>query len=177
VRSIEIARRYADALYELADEAGTVETVRDAFGELVDKVRAVPDLSRYLTHPMVLRDEKSEFVRRAFPRLPGHLANLVQLVIRNRRETYLDLIYEEFLAAEAKARGITRIRVTTAKELSAEERSRLSDRLRKALGRDVRLEERVDPELLGGTRLELDGTVIDGTLKARLDRLRSLLGG
>lgn len=177
MRSTEVARRYAEALYELAAEADELDRVRDAFRDVVRDVREMPQLAQVLAHPMVLREKKMAVVEDVFPEVPGVLANLLRLVIRNRRETYLDLIYDEFLAAEAEAQGIARVRVTTASELADEDRSRLIDRLTEALGRQVSLEEHVEEELLGGARLETDGKVIDGTLKARLDRLRSLLGG
>ena len=177
MRSTEVARRYADALYELAAETNELDRVRDAFRDVVRNVRETPQLAQVLAHPMVLRENKIAIIDDVFPEVPGVLGNLLRLVIRNRRETYLDLIYDEFLAAEAEAQGIARVRVTTATELSGEDRSRLIERLTETLGRQVSLEEHVNEGLLGGARLETDGKVIDGTLKARLDRLRSLLGG
>ena len=177
MRSTEVARRYADALYELAVETGHVDDVKTAFRSLVSDLRETPELTRYLSHPMVLRERKIELVRQAFPGVPEILGNLLRLVIRNQREAYLDLIYEEYLAVEAEAMGVSRVRVTTATALQDDERSRLVGRLSEAMGTQVSLEERVDASLLGGARLETDGKVIDGTLKARLDRLRSLLEG
>ena len=177
MRSTEVARRYAEALYELAVETESVDSVKDAFRALVDDLKETPDLVRYLSHPMVLRDRKVALVEEVFADVPEILENLLRLVIHNQREAYLDLIYEEYLVVEADATGVSRVRVTTATVLEDDERSRLVERLSEAMGTRVRLEERLDERLLGGARLETDGKVIDGTLKARLDRLRSLLGG
>jgi len=177
VRSRGIARRYAEALYDLAREQASVDEIESAYQQVLTDIAGVPEVSLFLAHPLVSREKKNELIDRAFPALPGHLRNLVRLLIRNGREDYLDLIYEEFLTLRADEEGVIRVQIATAQEFSSEDRSRLTDRLAKALGRRVRLEERLDPGLLGGVRLEVDGRVIDGTLRAKLEGLLSVLEG
>jgi len=107
----------------------------------------------------------------------GYLRNLFTLLIRNGREDYLELIYEEFLTLRAEEEGIIRVKVATAQELSLEDSDGLVNRLAKALGGRVELEERLDPDLLGGVRIEVDGKVVDATLRAKLRGLRTLIEG
>jgi F-type H+-transporting ATPase subunit delta len=177
VRSHEIARRYAEALYGLAQEQASVDEIESAYQQVLTDIAGVPAVSRFLAHPLVSRERKNEMIGKAFPALPGHLRNLIRLLIRNGREDYLDLIYEEFLILRAEEEGVIRVQVATAQEFSPEDRDRLTDRLAQALGRRVTLEERLDPNLLGGVRLEVDGTVIDGTLRAKLEGLLAVLEG
>jgi F-type H+-transporting ATPase subunit delta len=175
VRSQEVARRYAIALYQLAAEQEAVGSTEDELRAVVDETTRTREISRYLAHPLVSRERKTEFVRVVFPDLSERMRNLFALLIRNRREAYLDLIYTEFLAARAEAEGLVPVCVTTARPLNDEERDRLTANLARALKQRVRLEERIDERLLGGVRIETDGRVIDGSLRARLDRLRARL--
>jgi F-type H+-transporting ATPase subunit delta len=175
VRSQEVARRYAVALYQLAAEADAVDPIETELRAVVDETMASRDVTRYLAHPLVSRDQKTQFVGAAFPDLSERMRNLFSLLIRNRRESYLDLIYAEFLAARAEAEGLVPVCVTTARALEDGERTRLIANLEAALGQRVTLEEHVDGSLLGGARIETDGRVIDGSLRARLDGLRARL--
>jgi len=175
VRSREIASRYAGALYEVAVEANTVPAVADELKTLVDEVREVDGLGRFLTHPLISRGKKLELIGAAFPDLSASVSNMIGLLVRNRREGYLDLIYDGFLEARAEAENLARVSVATATPLADEDRRSLTDRLGEALGRTVLLEERLDEGLLAGARIEVEGRTIDASLRAKLDELRSSL--
>jgi len=175
VRSTEVARRYAVALYQLAAEEEAVDATEDELRGVVEETERTREISRYLAHPLVPRERKVEFVHKLFPGLSDRMDNLFRLLVRNRRESYLDLIHSEFRSTRAEAEKWVPVRVTTARPLDEEERGRLTAKLERALGRRVRLEERTDERLLGGARIETDGRVIDGSLRARLDGLRARL--
>lgn len=177
MKSHEIARRYAEALYSLASEQRDVDQIESGYQQVVTDIVAVPEVSRFLAHPLVPREKKNRLIDQAFPELSVYLRNLMRLLIRNGREDYLGLIFEEFLSLRAEAEGVIRVQVVTAQEFSSEDRGRLADRLAKALGRRVKLVERLDSDLLGGVRLEVDGKVIDGTLRAKLEGLLAVLEG
>ena len=175
MKSREIARRYAEALYRLACEEENVEEIETDYRRVLTEIEGVPDFSRFLIHPLVSRKRKNELIDRSFPQVPVYLRNLFYLLIRNGRESYLDLIYKEFLSLRAEEEGVIQVEVATAQHLSEKDRERLSDRLTKVLGGQVTLEERVNSDLLGGVRIEIAGKVIDGTLRAKLGELRALL--
>ena len=103
------------------------------------------------------------------------MKHFFDLLIRNRRETYLDLIYDEFVDIRTAAEGMIQVTVTTAQALPDEDRGRLRERLEKTLNRPVQLEERIDERMLGGARIEVAGHVMDGTIRARLGELRKQL--
>ncbi len=177
MKSREIARRYAEALYELAREEGIVDEIESAYSEVVRKLSAVSDALRFLEHPLVPRERKITFLAQAFPDIPAYLHNLFVLLVRNGRAGYLPLIYDQFRTLRGEQERIVRVQVATAQPLLPADRSRLIKHLERALTSKVDLEERVDPALLGGARLELDGKVIDGTLRAKLAQLRAVLAG
>ena len=177
MKSREIARRYAEALHLLVREQDDMDQIEGEYRSILADMKEVPELGRFLAHPLIARDRKAQVFDRSFPEISGYLRNLVHLLIRNRREDYLGLIHEEFLILRAEEEETLRVQIATARTFSAEERDRLTDRLQRALGRRVMLEERLDPALLGGVRLEVDGKVFDGTLRAKLEGLRALLEG
>jgi len=175
VRSKEIAERYAGALYEVAVEQDTVPAVAEELKTLVDEVYGVEDLARFLTHPLISREKKTELIDAAFPDLSASVANMIHLLIRNRREGYLDLIHDAFLDVRSAAEDLARVRVLTAKRLADEDRRRLKERLERALGRPVDLEERLAEGLLAGARIEVEGRTVDASLRAKLGGLRGAL--
>jgi F-type H+-transporting ATPase subunit delta len=175
VRSREIASRYAGALYEVASEDGSVPEIAEELRVVVEEIRDVNGFGRFLTHPLISREKKTDLVEAAFPALSSPVANMVRLLIQNRREGYLDLIYDAFLEARSAAENLARVQVATAKPLGEEDRIRLQERLEQALGKSVSLEVRAEEGLLAGARIEVEGRTIDASLRAKLRELRHSL--
>jgi F-type H+-transporting ATPase subunit delta len=172
VRSQEIARRYATALYQVSTEDATGDEIARELAEMATAASEDADVRRFLSHPLVPREEKSAFLARAFPETSERMRNFLHLLIHNRREGYLQLIYREFIDIQAEAEGVIQVDVSTAHALSDEDKTRLSERLETALHHPVRLNERVEEDLIGGLRVETDGHVLDATIRSRLDRLQ-----
>jgi len=177
MKSQEIARRYAEALYDLGREEGIVDALEAAYGRIVEELYEIPDAVRFLEHPLIPREKKRAFIDAAFPGISRYLRNFLHLLVKNGRAGYIRLIYDQFRTLRGERERIARVEVATAKPLSQKEQAKLSVHLEAALGKRVELKERVDPSLLGGARLELDGKVIDGTLWAKLAQLKSVLAG
>ena len=177
MRSQQIARRYAEALYTLAVEENCVEAIDNDYRRVVEEIVDVPDFLRFLMHPLVVHSDKTALLREAFPDIAEYLHNMFSLLVRNGREGYIDMLYDEFERLRASEEGIVQVRVTTAQELTAKDRKRLSDHLAKKLGGRVRLDEQVDKNLIGGLRINIGGRVLDGSLRARLNELKTVLAG
>ena len=175
MRSQEIARRYAAALYQISVEDTAVKEIEDELGAVAKGTSDESKVRRFLAHPLVPRESKLKFLATAFPETSDRMKHFLELLIRNRRETYLDLIYDEFVDIRTADEGMIQVTITTAQTLSEEERGRLSERLEKVLNRPVQLEEHIDGSVLGGGRIETAGHVMDGTIRARLEELRKKL--
>lgn len=175
MRSQEIARRYAAALYQVSVEDAAISEIEDELAAVAVGTSDGSEVRRFLAHPLVPREAKSDFLATAFPDTSDRMRNFLELLIHNRRETYLDLIYDAFVDIRTTAEGRIQVTVTMAEELSEADRSRLVERLEKALSRPVQLEERIDANMLGGARIETAGRVLDGTIRARLSELRKQL--
>lgn len=175
MRSQEIARRYAVALYQVSVEDAAVQEIEDELSVVARSTCEETGVHRFLAHPLVPHEMKSKFLTAAFPDTSDRMKSFLELLIRNQRETYLDLIYDEFVQTRTSSEGMIQVAVTTAKPLSDEDRGRLSERLERALKRPVQLEEFIEENLLGGLRIEAAGRVMDGTIRARIGELRQQL--
>ncbi|MCK4570379.1 ATP synthase F1 subunit delta [Candidatus Bipolaricaulota bacterium] len=175
MRSQEIARRYAAALYQVSVEDSSVREIENELAIVAKGTSDEVDVRRFLAHPLVPREKKSEFLTTAFPKTSERMRNFFELLIHNQRETYLDLIHDEFVDIRTAAEGVIQVTITMAQALSDEDRARLKERLEKALKHPVQLEELIDESMLGGARIEAAGHVMDGTIRARLGELRRQL--
>lgn len=177
MRSREIARRYAEALYELSSEEGCVERIDNDYRHVIEEMKPVPDLSRFLMHPLVPRSDKISLLEKAFPDISEYLQKMFSILICNGREGYFEMIYEEFERSRTSSEGTIQVKVTTAQDLSPSDRKHLSEHIAARIGSRVELIEDIDKDLIGGLRIELNGKVLDGSLRARLRKLKTVLEG
>jgi F-type H+-transporting ATPase subunit delta len=173
MRAGTIARVYAETLFRSADRHGEVEAVDEGVQGLTAVLTASPQFRRFLAAPQIDAGDKQELVADALrDRLPPLLLGFLELVIGKRRERLLDEIviaWGELLDARANRQAAT---VTTAVAADPETVTRIHAALEKATGKTIVLEQRVDSKLLGGLVVRAGDTVIDGSLRTRLDSLR-----
>jgi len=174
-----LAGRYATALFELAQEERAVEIVERDFAALSSLVAASADLARLVRAPVFSRDDQKkgmDAVLRRMEATPLTVRFALLLASKGRLFILLDVIKAfEFLAA--RQRGEVRAEVTSARPLSDAEVSELRAVLKSRLGRDARLNAKVDPSLLGGLIVKVGSRMIDSSLRTKLDGLRAALRG
>jgi F-type H+-transporting ATPase subunit delta len=166
------AKRYARAIFELADGEGQVE----AWGRRVSQVREVlsdPDVARVLTNPTIATEQRMALVSDLFD--GGEATNLAKLLIESDRVRDVDAIAEEFQRLADEAAGRVRATVTTAVELSVKDRDRVAEELSRRLGKKVDLDVVVDPGILGGLKLQYGDRLVDASVATRLQQLRRRL--
>jgi F-type H+-transporting ATPase subunit delta len=169
------ARRYARAIFELAREEGEV----DAWAQRLVRVRDVlvhPEARAMLTNPSIAAQRRQE----AAATLLGDRAgpegvNLAKLLVGAGRVADVDGIIEEYGRLADEEAGRVRATATTAVPLDGADAGRLVTALSDKLGREVRLDARVDPAILGGLVLQIGDRVIDASVATRLRQLRSRL--
>jgi len=166
------ARRYARAIFELADDEGNLE----AWGRRLAQVREVladPEVARVLTNPTIATEQRMALVTDLFD--GGEATNLAKLLIESDRVRDVDAIAEEFQRLADVAAGRVRATVTTAVELSAGDRDRVAEQLSKRLGKEIHLDVLVDPRILGGLKLQYGDRLVDASVATRLQQLRRRL--
>jgi F-type H+-transporting ATPase subunit delta len=165
------ARRYARAVFELAQDEGKVEE----WGRNLAQVREVmsfPEVAAVLTNPTIAAEERMTLVSNLFDR---ETTNLAKLIIESDRVREIGAIEDEFERLADEAGGRVRATVTTAVELTPEDRDRVEDELSTRLGKKVRLEVVVDAAILGGLKLQYGDHLVDASVATRLQQLRRRL--
>ena len=162
---------YAEALFEAAREREELEEVLEELQEFVEALRENEELYLFFYGGQIPEREK----RRAIDALTEDLAlstrNFLKVISDNGREEIL----EEALARyeELVKEHLGKVEVTTAVELSEEELDHIKERLGRILeGREVILQTRVDPDLLGGAVFRFGGRMVDGSVRGQLESLR-----
>ena len=166
------ARRYARAVFELAESEGQV----DAWTRRLAQVREVlsdPEVARVLTNPTIATDDRMALVSDLFD--GGEATNLAKLLIESDRVRDVDAIAEEFEHLADEAGGRVRATVTTAVELTSKDRARVAEELSSRLGKKVQLDVLVDPGILGGMKLQYGDRLVDASVATRLQQLRRRL--
>jgi F-type H+-transporting ATPase subunit delta len=174
-RASTSARRYAEAAFQIAERDGTVEEWLSQL-ERASSATADQPTVRRLENPQVPFDVRHEALLAAIGRdvLP-QVGNLLALVLRRRRLDSLSSVTREFRRLYNRRAGITEATATSALELPADEVEALRERLENIAGGRIDLHLQVDPSLLGGVQVRLGDRLIDGSVRGRLERLRTRL--
>ena len=180
--NITVARPYARALFELANDAGTLgswsESLTVAGQLLADKA-----LVEYLGNPEFNNEQRLDFLTGLFVKAGAkvfagddkHGTNFVKLLLENRRAAVMPEISTHFEALKAKVENSVDATVTSATKLSDSQVDEIRAALKARLGRDVRIETEIDENLIGGAVIRAGDVVIDGSLRARLEGLATAL--
>ncbi len=168
------ARRYAQALFELAQEHDKQDEWLDALGQASDAL-ADPTVALYLGVPRVPIVRKLDTVARLMEGSDEPLANAIGLLTARGSLALLPAIVREYGVRLNESQGRAQAQVTSAVALSDEQRGKLSGLLRDMLGRDVVIEVAVDPDIMGGVVVQVGDQIIDGSVRTRLEALKRRL--
>ena len=166
------ASRYARAIFELASEEGKVDDWSRRLA-LIREVLDDPAARAVLDNPSVASDTRMRAVEELdLPGIGAEGMNLMRMLVASGRVGKIDEIADRFEVLADESAGRVRATVTTAIPLSEADREALGRDLSSQLGKDVRLESRVDPAILGGLVLQVGDRLTDASVAARLDQLR-----
>jgi len=172
-----LAERYAGALVEVALENNQAEQVKRELAEFAALVRESPELHALLANPSIPRASKHAVIESLVGRIGASrtLRNYLFVIVDQRRAGMLPEIEQAFSAMLDARLGITQATVTSATNLSAEERAELGRTLAQITGRKVQAQYQTNPALIGGAVVRIGSTIYDGSVRAQLERLRARL--
>lgn len=174
-----VAGRYASALFELANENGAVADVERQLGEFQGMMNESADLVRLVRSPVVAADDQAQALGAVLDKagIAGLTGNFLKLLAQNRRLFLVSDMIKAFRQLASAARGEVTAVVSSASALTDEQLDELKRTLKASVGKDVSLETRVDPTLLGGLVVKLGSRMIDSSLRTKLQSLKVALGG
>ncbi len=178
MKDIRVARRYAAALFGVANRDGILDAVAQDLTLVERFLDDVPYLRAVLMQPLVSHTRKDAVVDEAFgERVTASSLNFLKLLIRKRREELIGECIREFRALLAERTNTVDAEAWTAIPMTPEQQARLVQSLHTLTGKEVRLMAEVDHTLVGGVVVRIGDTVMDGSVRGKLERLeRQLLG-
>jgi len=176
VREPGVARKYALALFRAAQEKGRLDAVEADLAAARGLLVMYPRVAHLLGAPEVPEHRKRAFLNGLLTgRVEPLILELLELLLQKGRFPFFGEVIDQFQALAMEARGIVRVKATTAVGLGQAERAKLVEKLHRLTGKTVQMTEQVDPRILGGVVVQLGGKIIDGSVKTALSELRESL--
>ena len=170
------ANVYAQALYGLAKDENCADTVLDQLSALSESFGKEPDYLRLLSAPNLSKEERCGILDSGFRgKLHPYVLNFLKILTEKgymRHFTGCCKVYKQQYNLD---NGIVPVTAYTAVPLTEELRRKLTAKLSTVTGKTIELDCRIDPETLGGVRLDFDGKQVDGTVRRRLEDIRGIL--
>jgi len=174
-----LSGRYAMALFELARDQRELDAVSGDLDTIKAALAESADFRALTSSPLIGRDAATKAILAvaASMKLGKTVSNTLGLLGHNGRLNQIPAIIRGFKALAAAHRGETTAEVTSAHPLDAEQTGALKDKLRQKFGRDVAIEAKVDPGILGGLIVKMGSQQIDGSIRTKLNSLAHAMKG
>lgn len=167
--SYAVARRYSDAFYASLGDEDRLQEARQALAGFGDLIKTSEELRTFAVNPLLTIKEKAGILRAVFKgRLPAAVDHFVQFINSKDRLGLLPAIIEAFEDRYLEEHGQAKAQVETAIDLSQKDRHFLTARLKDICGKDVITDFRLNPALLGGFRIWVQGRLFDASMQTQL---------
>ncbi len=175
--STGIAARYATALFELARDGGTLDSLGDDVAALTAALKDSADLRAMISSPIYSREAQGAAIVALAAKmgLSDLTANTLRLMASGRRLFVLPQLLARLTAMIAEHRGELTAEVTSAKALTKAQADKLAKALKTSMGRDVKLDVTVDAALIGGLVVKVGSKMIDTSIRSKLGQLQNTM--
>jgi F-type H+-transporting ATPase subunit delta len=169
-----MAGRYATALFELALESKSVDAVKSDLDKFDRLVAEIADVERLVRSPVFSADEQGRAVAAVLEQaaIGGIAAQFLKVVVANRRLFAVRDMIKAYRALVARHHGEVTAQVTVAEPLNDAHRTAINDALKSVTGKDVALDVKVDPAIIGGLVVKLGSRMVDSSLRTKLNSIK-----
>jgi F-type H+-transporting ATPase subunit delta len=168
----EIAQVYARSLFEVASEQDKLDEIRDELAMFADALNDNRDLQVFLFSPYFSTEEKKDGLHKAVTGADATFENFLEALIERHRTPAIFRIRAQFDQLWEEKNRLLPVEVTSAIELDKETVASIGERIGQQTGRKVQLSSHVDPDILGGIVLRVGNSVLDASIRNRLNQLR-----
>jgi len=168
----EIAQVYGRSLFEVALEQEHVDEVREQLGQFADALHENRELAVFFFSPYFSTEEKKDGLTRLVSDGDEALMNFLAVLVDNHRMPVIFRIRREYDALWEKENKLLPVTVTSAIELDESTVKGIGDRIGERTGQQVALTTRVEPDILGGIVVQVGNSILDASIRNRLDQLR-----
>lgn len=172
----QLATKYAQAIFEIADEKQLLDQVEAELTMVENQINTYSDLSTLIYHPQVLPQAKKETLNQIFGQeVMDFVLTFLMLLVDKRRETILPAIIREYVKLANGARNIVEAQVTTAMPFEPEQQAALITKLSLVTGKKIVLKTQIDKAIIGGIIVKIGDKLIDGSVVRQLETLKNAL--
>jgi len=168
----ELAQVYGRSLFEVAREQGKLDELREQLGQFADAVSENHDLAVFFFSPYFSTKEKQEALGRMLEGADPILLNFLNLLIENHRMPVIFRIRQEYERLWDEENKTLPVEITSAIALDETTTESLGKTIGERAGRTVTLAARVDPDILGGIIIRVGNSILDASIRNRLEQLR-----
>jgi F-type H+-transporting ATPase subunit delta len=168
----DIAQVYARSLFEVAEESGKLDDVREQLGEFVDALANDRQLQLFFFSPYFSTQEKTAGLEKAVTGAEPIFMNFLKLLIEKHRTPALMRIRRVYDSLWEDYNKLLPVQITSAVELDQSVVKHIGDRISEQTGRKVELSATVQPDILGGIIVRVGNQVLDASIRRRLEILR-----
>ncbi|WP_445151840.1 ATP synthase F1 subunit delta [Baekduia sp. Peel2402] len=168
----EIAQVYARSLFEVAKEQSKLDVVKEQLGQFADALDDNRELSIYFFSPYFSTKEKTEGLGRLLEGVDPIVENFLELLIENHRMPVIFRLRREYDVLWEKENQLLPVTVTSAVKLDEATVQSIGDAIGKQTGQKVQLTANVDPDVLGGLIVRVGNSILDASIRNRLENLR-----
>lgn len=171
------AHRYAEAIFGIGKDTGKLAVFQRNAEDFLSILEKSKDLYTALSHPNIERCQRRKIVDAVLEKCNYDrvFSNFIRLVVERGRASHFSHIVASMMSLRDAAEGRLRGFVYVAQALTPSQKTRLTTKVCQVMGCEVLLSERIDPSLLGGMRVELDGKVYDSTVRRELEKMREAI--
>ena len=168
----EIAQVYARSLFEAAKDQDKLDEIREQLGVFADAVAESHDLQVFFFSPYLSTQEKTDGLRRAIEGADEAFLNFLDLLVENHRMPVIFRVRREFDELWEEENQLLPVQVTSAVPLDDAIVQEIGSTIGEQTGKQVELSSHVDPDILGGIVVRVGNSILDASIRNRLEQLR-----
>lgn len=173
---ISLAKRYSDALAEVAESKNELDSVYSDLAAATDAINSVCEFKNFLVHPVIPQKDKKELLSSVFDgKIKQDTLNLLFILAEKNKINLLDTILYCFESSVNKAKNILEVGVVSAVEIDEDLKYKLKEKLENKLKKSVKFEYEINPNIIAGLILKINDKTIDGSMAGRLEGFKKVL--
>ena len=173
ISTITAKNSYSQALFELASENSTINEVEKQVSSILELIKSSTDFKDLIKDPTNKIEDQLKVINKISDQFGFNqlLKKFLGFIISKRRFFYLESILNDFLMICSNARGEIQAELSAAKELNESELSNIKNELSSTFGSNIKLNHKYDPSLIGGLIIKVGSTMIDTSIKNKLQQI------
>ena len=169
-----IAKRYASAIYDIAESSDKIGEIREALNILAENYNEDEEFKVFLLDPSIKYDEKVKYLHKSFDFISEDAFKIINYLVKKGRVSLAEKIRDSYLKIYYEENNKILVNATFTKELSDNQRKALMKKLEEKYKKKIVLNLSVDEELIGGGIIKIGNKVIDGSIKSQIENIKKI---